>query len=91
MFELVKKIPKGKVTTYKILAKKLRMHPRKVGIILKSNKELIKIPCHRVVCSNGMIGGYMAGKRKKIELLKKEGIKIVNERIVNLKDIIFEF
>ena len=76
VYRIVKKIPKGKVTTYGIIAKKLKTSPRAVGKALNSNKNLIKIPCHRVVMSNGEIGGYKLGVKKKKKLLKKEGIKV---------------
>ena len=73
----MKEIPKGKVLTYKIVAK-LAENPRAyrtVGNILNKNKNP-KIPCHRVIKSDGKIGGYKYGVKKKIALLKKEGIII---------------
>lgn len=77
----VRKIPKGHITTYKILASKagLPKGVRAVGNALKKNPELIKIPCHRVIRSDGHIGGYKLGLKNKIKLLKKEGI------VINLK------
>jgi len=48
-----------------------------VGNILKKNRNK-KIPCHRVVYSDGKIGGYYQGAKKKTLLLQKEGIKIKN-------------
>lgn len=81
VLELIKKIPGGKVSTYKAIALKLKMHPRVVAKELGKNPHPIKIPCHRVVHKNGRIGGYKLGKKKKIELLKKEGVKIKNDRI----------
>ncbi len=54
---------------------------RAVGRILNSNKNLITIPCHRVVKSNGEVGGYALGTEKKIELLKKEGVEIKNGKV----------
>ncbi len=64
---MVKKIPKGKVTTYKIFADKVskKRAYRLVGQALKNNPELIKIPCHRVIMSSGKIGGYGQGIKKK--------------------------
>jgi len=83
IFELTKKIPVGRVTTYKHLAIAAGnpKAARAVGAILRSNKNLIKIPCHRVVCSNGYVGGYKEGVEKKIALLKKEGVIIKNKYI----------
>jgi len=77
----LRNVPKGKVTTYQRLAQIFKTHPRAVGSILKSNPTPIEIPCHRVVCSDGKIGGYKLGVQKKIELLKKEGVKIKGRKI----------
>lgn len=74
---ILKSIPSGEVLTYKKVAK-LAGHPkawRAVGNILNKNKDP-KIPCHRVIKSDGQIGDYKDGKAKKIALLKKEGIMI---------------
>jgi len=94
VLEVVKKIPKGKVTTYSTLAKVLGKPKasRAIGQALKRNPEPIKIPCHRVVCSDGSLGGYSFanGTKTKEELLKKEGIKIQNGKI-NLKNYLFKF
>lgn len=79
--KLVRKIPKGKVTTYGILAKRLGIHPRTVGILLKNNKDLVKIPCYRVVYSDGRIGGYSRGIKRKVHLLKRDGIKVIDGKI----------
>jgi methylated-DNA-[protein]-cysteine S-methyltransferase len=77
IYKIVKKIPKGKVSTYKKLAE-LAGQPRAwraVGNVLnKSASRRTKIPCHRVVRSNGKIGGYNRGERNKIALLKREGL-----------------
>jgi methylated-DNA-[protein]-cysteine S-methyltransferase len=84
VLSLVKKIPKGKITTYKEIGKALGGRGqvyRAVGRALHDNKFPIKIPCHRVVCSDGSLGGYSRGIKKKIKLLKKEGIEIKNGKI----------
>lgn len=92
VFDLVKKIPKGKVATYKIIAQKLNIkNYRLVGYFLKNNQSLLKIPCHRVVKSNGEVGGYKLGTTRKIQLLKKEGIPIKNKRIINFKNYLIKF
>lgn len=72
--EIVKKIPKGKTLSYKEVAK-LVGSPRAwraVGNVLNKNK-LPGIPCHRVIKSNGKIGGFKNGQKRKILLLKREG------------------
>ena len=74
VYEVVKKIPEGKTLSYKEIAR-LSGKPRAwraVGNILNKNRNL-KIPCHRVIRSNGKIGGFNQGIKKKIALLKKEG------------------
>jgi methylated-DNA-[protein]-cysteine S-methyltransferase len=77
VYEIVKKVPKGKTTTYKAIAEKLNSSPRAVGQALKVNPYAPMVPCHRVIMSNGEIGGYSGSNpkniRKKIALLKKEG------------------
>lgn len=75
VFEIVKKIPKGRVLTYKEVAR-LAGKPRAwraVGNILSKNKNP-EIPCHRVIRSDGKIGGYREETKKKIILLKKEEV-----------------
>jgi methylated-DNA-[protein]-cysteine S-methyltransferase len=73
----VKKIPKGKVSTYKEIAQKSGSPKswRVVGNILNKNRNP-NIPCHRVIRSDGKIGGYNKGEKKKREILKKERIEI---------------
>ena len=81
VFDILVKIPKGKVTTYGDIAKILG-HPgasRAIGRILNSNPNPIVVPCHRVVMSNGNIGGYAFGKIRKKELLKKEGLHFMRD------------
>lgn len=91
VYNLCKKIPKGKVTTYKIIAEKLGTKAyRAVGNALNKNPFAPKVPCHRVVNSDGNVGGFAKGINKKIKLLKKEGVKIKNNKI-NLRKYLFDF
>lgn len=79
VFKIVLKIPRGKTLTYKKVAE-LAGFPkacRAVGNILNKNKDS-SIPCHRVIRSDGKIGGFNKGTRKKLLLLKKEGVIIKN-------------
>ncbi len=73
VYEVVAKIPKGSVLTYKEVAKKAgnEKASRAVGNILNKNYDP-DIPCHRVIRSDGKIGGYNRGIGKKEEILKKE-------------------
>jgi len=81
-YEVLKKVPKGKVVTYKQIAERLGSKAyRAVGSAMNKNPYAPKVPCHRVVCSDGSIGGFAHGVDKKIEMLKKEGIEIVDGKI----------
>jgi len=82
VYEVTKKIPRGKVSTYGLiacLAENCRA-PRAVGNALNKNFSP-DIPCHRVIRSNGSIGGYRGNLLKKIRKLKSEGVIIKNNRI----------
>ena len=87
VYEELRKIPRGKITTYKALAEKLGTKAyRAVGTALKNNPYAPEVPCHRVIASDGTIGGFMGTKsgkniEKKIEMLKSEGIEIVRRKI----------
>lgn len=76
-YEILRQVPKGKVTTYQELAKALNTKAyRAVGNAMNKNPYAPEVPCHRVVKSNGEIGGFASGTKKKIQMLKKEGIEI---------------
>ncbi len=75
VFAVVRKIKKGKVMTYAEVAAKVGSPraARAVGSILKTNFDPT-IPCHRVIRSDGKMGGYnRGGNSKKLAILKKEG------------------
>lgn len=78
VFFVVSKIPRGKVLSYKEVALKAGSPRafRAVGTILSKNYNP-KIPCHRVIRSDGGIGEYNRGKRKKVALLKSEGVNVL--------------
>ncbi len=88
VLKIVSQIPKGQVLTYKQVAQKAGSPRawRAVGNILNRNyrerkwqlplTETKPIPCHRVIRSDGQIGGYAKGQEAKEKLLKKEGVKI---------------
>ena len=80
-YQILKKVPKGKVTTYKAIANSLNSKAyRAVGTAMKKNISK-KVPCHRVINSDGKIGQYNLGVSKKIQLLKSEGIMVENNKV----------
>ncbi len=85
-------VPKGKVTTYSELAKAvgLKNGQRAIGRIMNKNPFPVIIPCHRVILSNGKIGGYAWGEKIKTNMLSREGIKIKNGKILDT-DKIYRF
>lgn len=87
VYIVVSKIPKGKVMTYGQVAKLTNLNPRVVGYALNANKDIEKIPCHRVVGKNGQLTGYArGGVTKKKEILEKEGVKFINKTVVDLTE-----
>jgi methylated-DNA-[protein]-cysteine S-methyltransferase len=81
VYDMVAQIPEGKVTTYGDIARALG-HPgasRAIGRILNRNPNPITTPCHRVIKSDGKVGGYAFGKIKKKELLEKEGLRFIED------------
>ena len=77
VWDEIKKIPKGSVKTYKEIASILGKpnSSRAVANACAKNPQIIEIPCHRVIRSDGFLGGYSGkgGIQKKSELLIKEG------------------
>jgi methylated-DNA-[protein]-cysteine S-methyltransferase len=77
IYSLCRKIPKGRVSTYGELAKALHSRAfRAVGQAMRHNPYAPAVPCHRVVASDGTLGGF-GGKmnsRKKVAMLRKEGV-----------------
>jgi methylated-DNA-[protein]-cysteine S-methyltransferase len=96
-YTLLKTVPRGCVTTYKALANALDTHGyRAIGQIMRKNPYAPMVPCHRVVASDGTIGGFMGtrtGKniQKKMELLRSEGITIVGNKIMDFPQRLFVF
>lgn len=75
VYKAILDIPRGETRTYKWVAAKIGNPKavRAVGTALKKNPYIIIVPCHRVIRSDGRLGGYAKGIQKKVELLKKEG------------------
>ena len=89
VYDLLRKIPPGKVSTYGDLAKAIGnpSASRVIGSILAKNPNPIKVPCHRVVMSDGKLGGYAYGTARKKELLEKEGVFLTNGIIKDFKNV----
>lgn len=85
VYEIVKKIPKGKVATYGQIAA-LAGNPkaaRAVGMCMKTNPHIPVVPCHRVVAADGSLTGYSAGEgvKTKQEILENEGVIFRDDRV----------
>ncbi|MDP2637607.1 MAG: MGMT family protein [Candidatus Levybacteria bacterium] len=62
IYKVVSRIPKGKVLTYKKVALLAEIsNPRVVGFAMHANKDIVKVPCHRVIGSYGQLTGYARG------------------------------
>ena len=91
-YELISNIPIGRVSTYKEIAMTLNTKAyRAVGNAMSKNPNPITTPCHRIIKSDGTIGGYIFGKNKKIRLLQQEGIIIKNGKVLDYKKIFYSF
>lgn len=77
VFELVRQVPRGCITTYKELARAAKTHPRVVAHILRCNPDPVLTPCHRVVAADMKLGGYfgVADSPQKLFLLREEGVE----------------
>ncbi len=88
VLQIVKQIPPGKVTTYGHIAAYLgnKRSARMVGWVLNSQKYNRDIPAHRVVNRKGLLTGKMhfEGQNLMQELLESEGIKIVDNQVVDM-------
>lgn len=93
VYELVRKIPKGKVSTYGEIGKQLGMSPRVVGHALHLNPDGALTPCHRVVNRDGRVapeyafGGHVEQRKR----LEDEGVKFVNGQHIRLEGQTFNF
>jgi len=88
IYAVVGKIPKGKVSTYGLVARSVGIsNARVVGFALHANKNTKLVPCHRVINSKGLISsGYaFGGADIQRKLLEAEGIKFDDSNAVNFK------
>ena len=92
LYDLLNEIPKGKITTYKELAQKLGTKGyRAVGQIVGANPNAPQVPCHRVVRTDGGLGGYAFGIEKKIAILAAEGVKVSDGKVVDFEKKLHKF
>lgn len=85
VYRILRTVPAGKVVTYGSLAA-LAGKPaaaRAVGMLMRTNPDIPKTPCHRVVASDGSLTGYSAGKgiETKRTLLRKEGVVFKGQKV----------
>ncbi|OQP55710.1 cysteine methyltransferase [Niastella koreensis] len=95
VFDVTRQIPKGRVTSYGAIASCLgtRLSARMVGWAMHAaHGAKPKIPAHRVVNRNGMLTGkhHFNPPSKMAELLKKEGIKVKNDTVVDFKKLFWD-
>ncbi|MDD5043538.1 MAG: MGMT family protein [Patescibacteria group bacterium] len=90
---LTARIPSGRVTTYKILSHAAGHSGawRAVANVLAKNKNYKEIPCHRVIKSDGSLGEYNRGVKKKRKLLLEEGVRVGKKKIVELERNLYYF
>lgn len=92
IYQVVSLIPKGRVMTYKQVAQLTNVkNPRFVGFAIHRNKDITKVPCHRIIKSDGKLAlGYaFGGWKKQKEKLEEEGI-VFNENFVDLDNFQFK-
>lgn len=94
VFEVVKLIPKGRVTSYGLIANYLgaRRSSRMVGWAMNQSHKLVGIPAHRVVNRQGLLTGKMhfSTPTAMAELLASEGIIVIEDQIQNFKEIVWD-
>ncbi len=91
-YDLVAQVPEGKVTTYGEVARALgdTVASRFVGLAMSMNEDILRVPCRRVVQSDGFVGGYTpGGPGKKSRLLRGEGVDVRNGFVADLEKIMF--
>lgn len=93
VYALCRRIPKGRISTYKLIGRKLGKRGqvyRAVGVALNKNRSK-QVPCHRIVLSTGEVGGFARGVKEKVRMLQREGIKIKNKKIIDFEKRLFRF
>lgn len=93
VYKKLLQVPNGYVITYQELANAVGLHNRQrmIGKIMKNNPFPVIVPCHRVVKSDGNVGGYAFGVKIKKNMLLNEGIEIHGNKILNFEEKKFRF
>ena len=97
VYSLCQQIPKGRISTYGEIASALKLKAfQAIGQALRCNPYAPLVPCHRVVASDGTLGGFNGrriGKEitKKRKLLEQEGISFIGNKISDFGTIIYQF
>lgn len=92
VYSATKQIPSGRVSTYGAIAKAIDrpQAARAVGQALNRNPYWPAVPCQRVVGSTGQLTGFATGLNKKRQLLRKEGITIKKDRVLNFAQVFYQ-
>ena len=94
VYEVVKMIPSGRVSTYGLIAKYLgsAKSSRVVGYAMNASHQNSEIPAHRVVNRVGLLTGkhHFSGTTLMKDLLESEGVKIQNDRVINFKKVVWD-
>jgi O-6-methylguanine DNA methyltransferase len=93
VYAKTKLVPRGRVTTYGQIAKAIGKlgASRAVGNALNCNPYAPVVPCHRVVRTDGKIGGFARGAKAKAGLLVREGVEVRDGKVVDFKEKLFQF
>jgi O-6-methylguanine DNA methyltransferase len=96
VYALLRQVPEGRVTTYGALARAAGVpnSSRMIGAIMRGNPNAPRVPCHRVVKSDGSIGGYSGSVeeniRRKIALLRSEGVAVEDGKVKDFESVFFD-
>ncbi|KUF45371.1 MGMT family protein [Myroides marinus] len=94
VYAVVKQIPEGRVTTYGAIARAIgaARSARMVGYAMNASHDDDTVPAHRVVNRNGLLTGkfHFDGTNLMQQLLENEGIEVVDNKIVNFKELLWE-
>ena len=93
VYKKLLEVPKGKVTTYSELSKAvgIKNGQRYIGNVMNKNPYPVIVPCHRVVLSNGRLGGYAYGEHIKAKMLHDEGVDVKDGKILDWENKIHRF